>query len=137
MNILERVKALHLPDGEYAVIGSGILAAKKIREAKDIDLVVTEKLLNELRARGWKRIWFFRGMLYRKLIRSGDAEAFSNVHYKKYNHSAEEIIRGAEHIDGIPFMSLGELIEFKKALGREKDIRDIQLIEEYLKTHPR
>lgn len=35
-------------------------------------------------------------------------------------------------IDGIPVSSLNEIIESKKRLGRPKDIRDIQSIEEFI-----
>jgi hypothetical protein len=42
------------------------------------------------------------------------------------------LIRNAEIIDGVPFIKLDELIKFKKALGRDKDKKDVELIEQYL-----
>lgn len=42
------------------------------------------------------------------------------------------MIRNAEIIEGVPFIRLSELIKFKMALGRDKDKKDIELIEQYL-----
>lgn len=36
-------------------------------------------------------------------------------------------------VDGIPVISLDGLLEMKRSLGREKDLRDIVMIEEFLK----
>ena len=45
--------------------------------------------------------------------------------------TAEEVVASATIIDGVPFINLTELLKFKRALGRAKDLPDI-LIEEYL-----
>ena len=37
-----------------------------------------------------------------------------------------------DHVDGIPVISVQGLIEMKKDLGREKDLRDIALINDFL-----
>jgi large subunit ribosomal protein L21 len=42
-------------------------------------------------------------------------------------------IKEANIINGISFMNLHELVKFKKALGREKDLVDVGLVEEYWK----
>lgn len=47
----------------------------------------------------------------------------------------EEIIKSAEVVNGIPINNLDCEIKFKKALGREKDFRDIELIQEYISKH--
>ena len=140
MNILERVKELNLPLGEYILICGGVLDMYGIRKAGDVDVVGTKKLFKELKRRGWKRVWFFRGaLLGRKMIRKpdGTAEALNNLRYGNYYKKAEEMIAMAEMVNGIPCMPLAEIATYKKEFTREKDIRDIKLIEEYLKTHPR
>ena len=38
-----------------------------------------------------------------------------------------------EHIEGIPVLSLDGLIEMKQELGREKDLKDIVLIKDFLR----
>ena len=35
----------------------------------------------------------------------------------------------------IPVISIRGLIDMKRSLGREKDARDVELIEKYLETH--
>lgn len=52
LSILDKVKALNLPLGEYVVAGAGILEALNIRETNDIDLAVTKDLHRRLRESG-------------------------------------------------------------------------------------
>ena len=58
----------------------------------------------------------------RKFSIGDDIEIFENWKYGS-----------VERIDDIPVLSLDGLIEMKKSLGREKDYRDIALIEEFKK----
>ena len=44
MNIIKIIKDAKLPDGEYIVVGSGIMNALGIRDAEDIDLVISANL---------------------------------------------------------------------------------------------
>jgi len=43
--------------------------------------------------------------------------------------------RDAEVIDGLSFVLLEEVLKWKKLNGREKDLRDVELIMEYLKNN--
>ena len=54
-------------------------------------------------------------------------------HIEGCNLNTLDVIRNSEIIDGVPFMSLNDLMELKRAMGREKDLKDIELIIEYLK----
>ena len=49
MNILQKVKELNLPEGSYVVEGSGVLDVLGIREANDIDLVVSPEVYEKLK----------------------------------------------------------------------------------------
>src|SRR5687768_15812064 len=53
MTVFERVKALNLPADQYVVVG-GAMEAHGIRNALDIDLVVTPQLFERLLAEGWE-----------------------------------------------------------------------------------
>jgi hypothetical protein len=133
MDTIAKLKELNLPAGQYAVIGSGTLAVRGIREARDLDIVAQPAVFEELKRRGgWKRKWFFRGFLTRRVIQKDGVEIFSNYHYKKFRPLTEDIIQGADIIEGFPFISLEDYVAFKKELGREKDMRDIQPIEAYM-----
>jgi hypothetical protein len=54
--IVEKVKVLNLPIGSYIVFGSCPLAAVNLREAGDIDILVSDAVLGQLRKAGWKEI---------------------------------------------------------------------------------
>lgn len=128
MLIIEKIKNLNLPFGEYVVIGSGILEALNIRTAVDVDIAVLPELYKQLKETGeWKECEK-HGKYY---LEKESFEIATGVSWGNYKPAVEEIIASAELIDGIPFMNLDELCKFKEALGREKDFEDIKLIKNY------
>lgn len=132
MNIIEEVKKLELPFGEYLVIGSGILGALGIREVKDIDLVVTPKLFDKLKNKGWQleEIEIQGKMRHRLVI--GLAEAYADFYLYDEPQNIYKMIEEAEIIQDVPFMKLEILLEMKRSLNRQKDLDDIELINEYV-----
>lgn len=40
--LLEKLKRLNLPSEQYAIFGSGPMAVRDLKEANDIDLIVTQ-----------------------------------------------------------------------------------------------
>lgn len=132
MNISEEVKKLNLPLGGYVIVGSGPLAARGIRSYKDIDILVTKNLYEKLIKNGWKIIEINGVNEKFEELKNGKFEITKRFWCGDYKPSTETLIKNAEVINGVPFMPLPELIKFKKALGREKDLKDIVLIENYL-----
>ncbi len=130
MDIIKKIKVLDFPLGEYVVIGSGILAVLGLRPARDIDIAVSPVLRDKLRSSGdWKeKIRWGKLFLSQKSV-----EIVTQLDWDKYPTKVEEAIVSATIIDGIPFLNLEETILFKKALGRKKDLKDISLIDQYLK----
>ncbi len=133
MNIVEEVKSLNLPFGEYVIVGSGPMAVRNMRNYKDIDVLVTKDLYQRLSTtNGWKII-ILPGLLGdREVAKNGECEAGIDLWFGDYKPDTETLIKNAEIIQGIPFLPLEELIKFKKAMGRPKDLADIKLIEQYL-----
>jgi predicted nucleic acid-binding protein len=129
-NIILRVKKLDLPEGQYMVTGSAILQILGIRAAQDIDLLVSPELFKELKEkRGWP--------VHPKYPSSIDNEdktagAKQSLDFMKQNYTLDEALKLAYWYEGIPFMGLELLIDAKTQLGREKDLKDIELIKEYL-----
>lgn len=118
--------------GEYVIVGSGPLAALGIREANDIDVAVTPKLLAELRATGeWEEVEKY-GKIF---LKKEGVDIIPQLSWEEYPTTTEEAIASAMMIDGISFMNLHELKKFKTALGREKDFADIARIDAYLTEH--
>jgi hypothetical protein len=121
MKYLEELKALNLPIGEYVVFGSGPLSIRGLRENKDIDIVVTEKL--------WKIFTKGRYVKGDMLQITTHVEAICNPETVE---DINKLIKTADIIQGVPFASLEQTIKFKTKKGREKDFKDIELIKKYL-----
>ncbi|MDB5165391.1 MAG: hypothetical protein JWM00_281 [Candidatus Saccharibacteria bacterium] len=127
MSILTRIQALGLPADQIIVIGSGLLDAYGLRQANDIDLVVTAELFAKLSASGS----YEEGVKYGEpYLTRGDLEVWlSWGEGKDFVHLNQK----AETIQGIMFVNPQFLIEQKRERGTEKDANDIKLLEEYLR----
>ena len=129
---------LGFPLGKYIVVG-GAMEAFGIRKAKDLDIVVTENLFAELMQKGWKLCECEKCRAEWKLgstdrILKGDGVDILSEYScgDSYYADTYELIRNAAIIDGVPYVQLRELLKWKKASGREKDLKDIALIEKFL-----
>lgn len=123
--LLQKLEKLNLPKDKFVVFGSAVLAAHGIRGARDLDLVVTRDLFDKLTEKfpldnledGSPRI----------LI-----DEIEIMRDPGFGFDTEEWIKNADVIDGVRFVRLEDLMEWKKKMGREKDLKDIKLIEDYL-----
>lgn len=129
MDIFKKLAELNLPLGEYVLVGSGPLAARGIREANDLDIAVTPKLFKQLL--GSKRYQEVDGGNGKLFSEADKVEIISKLEWDDYPTSVAEAIKTADIINGYPFLNIAETIKFKKALGREKDFRDIELLADY------
>jgi hypothetical protein len=131
MDIFAEVKRLNLPLGQYVVFGGGPLMAHGIRDTADVDLFVTPELYQVLKADGWeeKELGGPHGGLY---LVSGIYEADDTWHYGDYDPTPETIIAAANMIQGVPFAPLAEVLKWKRAFGRPKDVADVELIERHI-----
>ena len=129
--IIANVKALSLPKGSYAVFGSCPLALAGIREANDIDLLVSEKVFAELKKAGWQEI--DKGKNDKPLVQ-GIFEAHKNWAFSSYSPTLRDLLADATIADGIPFASLTKDLKWKSASGRSKDLADVELVNQYFKT---
>lgn len=129
--LFQRVKDLNLPMGEYAIFGSGPMGARGIREMNDVDIIVTHKLWDEFVNRaGW------------------ESKEIDGLHRLKnpvlnieiwedwwIGWDVDEMIKQAEIFDGLPFVKLEMMIEWKTLVAREKDLKDLELIKNWLKKN--
>lgn len=131
INVKKEIERLGFRKGEYAVIGGAVLQLYGIRETGDLDLVVNEDTCKRLLKEGWKKEEKDFG---RFVLRKDGVDVFNNLCLDKvfYDRGAEEIIRDADFVDGIPVQNLHDLLTFKKFLGRPKDLHDVELIREFL-----
>ncbi|TSC66063.1 MAG: AraC family transcriptional regulator [Candidatus Berkelbacteria bacterium Gr01-1014_85] len=131
--IFERVRALGFPIGEYVVVG-GVMEAHGLRKANDIDIVVTKKYFDELSQLPEWELQEFNYPDDRKYWLKGNGiDIMPGFSYNDaYRPDTEQLIAGADIINGIPFIKLEELLKWKRAANREKDQADIETIERYM-----
>ncbi|MBN2095638.1 MAG: hypothetical protein JW727_06315 [Candidatus Aenigmarchaeota archaeon] len=119
-DFVEELKQLNLPMGEYAIFGSGPLAVRGVRESQDIDLVVKDGLWQELSqkyAPEGRRIYVGNVEIY------ADWSPWTDTGF---------LVDSAEIIEGMPYVRLEYVQEWKAYLSRDKDKADLKLIEKYL-----
>ena len=127
---LEKLKKLNLPVGQYAIFGSGILAVKNIREASDLDIIAKLELFNKL----WEKYpECIADKPYRCLVIDG-IEIIDRWDNDNNYELTNKIIDNAETIDGLSYINLQDTILWKTRVNREKDLKDIELINNYLKN---
>lgn len=136
MTIFERVKKLNFPLGKYVVVG-GAMEAHGIRDAVDVDVIVTEDLFDDLVRQGWPPKLCRPGDVgkngNKRKLRKDDVSIISEYSWSdKFFTNTEDLIASADMIENIPFVKLDVLLKWKKACAREKDFNDVILIEDFL-----
>jgi hypothetical protein len=132
------LKKYKLPTGQYAIIGSGPLGIRNLREIGDIDIIVSAELQDKL----VKRYGIVDTGQVRKIVFPDDnIEAFWEGSF--YSHPQDkdtptvaQMIARAEIIDGLPFQCLRDALYFKRKMTRPKDVEDVRLLEEWQKKNP-
>jgi hypothetical protein len=128
--IAKKTMELGLRIGEYALFGSVPLAAHGIRESHDIDIIATHEVYERLKRLGWKEEQLPNG---RKMLQKDCFEVGDDWNFGTYNPGSATLIKDAEIVEGIPVVRLEEVLKWKRALGREKDMTDIELINKFMK----
>lgn len=129
MGIIERVRAIGLPEDDLVVIGSGLLDAWGLRPAGDIDLVVSQQLFDKLDQSGI----YQKGSKYNETyLKNADRDIW--LSWGEGNDFAF-LKSQAIMIDGMMFVNPNFLIKHKRRRGTQKDLSDIQLLEQYLYEH--
>jgi hypothetical protein len=127
--IIDKVKSLNLPAGEYVVFGAAPMAAAGLREANDIDFLVTPQLLEKIKQQPeWHQV--HKGPKDEP-YENGIFEVHANWDFSTYAPTLEHLLKTATYVDGVAFASLQEVRKWKAAWGRPKDLRDVALIDSY------
>jgi len=117
------IKKENIDHKDFAVFGSGPLAVRNIRESRDIDIILRPSIFENL-----KKKYKINSRGY---ICQGNIEIFSD--WNPWFSDVNLLIDSADIINNIKYVKLEYVIKWKKMFNREKDKRDIELIEEYLK----
>jgi len=130
--LLDLLRSLNLPSEDFAVFGSGPMYPRGIKDlGHDLDIVA--------RGKAWDSACHISepkvtqsGMGLVIEIEGGAIEIFKQ--WWPGNWDLDELIDTADVFDGIKYVSLENVIKWKKEMGRDKDLEHIKMIEEYLET---
>ncbi len=126
--LFQKVKNLNLPMGKYALFGGGPMSIRELKEANDLDIIVTDDLFKEYKNKNeWKVGVSANGSEY---LSFEEIEIYRD--WKPGDWNIVDLIKNAEIIDELPFVGLNDVIKWKKIYAREKDLRDVEIIENYL-----
>lgn len=123
--LFDRLRALDLSAGDYAVFGSGPIAIRGlIDRVGDLDVIV--------RGSNWDRVLSLGELVVRRgveLVDLGTGLTFGRSW--GYGHfDVDDLIDQAEVIDGLPFVRLGAVADFKRLAGRPKDLEHLRMMRE-------
>lgn len=133
--LFNTVRKLNLSMGKFAIAATGAMAIRGIKKASDIDIIVTDDYWDLLIKK-----YEFTNLDHGKgsVIKIDNNIEIIHFDYDpKIGPSDKEQIERADIIEGLPFMSLRDVLYWKNIMGREKDIIDIKNINNYLQKHPK
>ena len=130
-DLFQEVRESGLAIGEYALFGGAQLCVHGLRPCHDMDAIVTEA--------AWKAcsddptwVTFFGSIDGHPGLKKGNIEVFKT--WSPGIWDVEGLIAEAEMIDGLPFVKLEHVLEWKRMSGRKKDLADITLINRFLQS---
>ncbi|MFA6416149.1 MAG: nucleotidyltransferase domain-containing protein [Candidatus Paceibacterota bacterium] len=122
-DLIKDIRQQNFPQNEFAIFGSAVMAIRGIREAPNIDVIVTDRL--------WIELLKTNPLDSEGFIRIGSIK-ISNWWFAPTNKDINQMINEAEKIKGLPFVKLEEVLYYKKLVRRDKDLIDINLINNFL-----
>lgn len=129
---MNEVRSLNLETGSYALFGSAPIGVRSMkRVCSDIDIIVTKQVWDEYRLMDEWALCVFKK-------KDGEIECLKKKHVELYYTwgpgawDIEWLINSADTINGLPFVKLKHVLEWKQRRKESKDIRDIYFISNYL-----
>ena len=118
--LIEKLKLLPFEKDDYWLAAGGAMVLYGFKEqTRDIDLGCSKHLADILEQQGYETVFLEDGL--RRIIYNSTIEIFELW-----------IKDSVVMVEDIPVVSVKGLIEMKKDLGREKDYRDIELINQQI-----
>lgn len=124
---LKVLDSLNLPKDQYAITSSGAMAAHGIREARDLDVVVMPQLWEELA----KKYPVTTEPIEKIDIGPIEFLGKGSMYHDPKIATVEEMIKTADTIYDHRFVKLDLIRQFKQQMARDKDLKDIELIDKY------
>jgi hypothetical protein len=123
MQYLDELKALALPSDQFAVFGSGPMAIRDIRKNEDVDVIVLPQLWDEL-------------IKAHEVKEDGRTITIGHVEVRKdwtpWFADVRKFIEESDTVDGIRFVKLKHVVEWKTLRNTPKDHEDLDRIRMYM-----
>ena len=124
--LFESLKSLGLPEGDFAVFGSGPLIVRGIiPAANDLDIIC--------RGAAWEKVESIGKLEHSdeygvEIVTLHDGQLSFGTKWGIGNFDIDELINGAESIDGLPFVQLQHVISYKLKRANPKDLSHIEAL---------
>jgi hypothetical protein len=129
--LMQKLLSLGLPPEDYAVFGSAPMALRGLKTLNnDIDVIARGAAWEKAKQYCFPEESPMRFGNFLKLF-DGKIEIYHSW-FPKDAWNVDELIDGAEVVDGVRYVKLEEVLKYKKARFAEKDRKDIEAIENYL-----
>lgn len=129
VSLFDQLKSLNLPDGDFAIFGSGPLIVRGIiRASNDLDIVC--------RGQAWKTVKEIGDLDYLSrydvtVVTMCDGRLTFGTEWGIGKFDINELIDSAELIDGLPFVRLEHVASYKEISKRPKDIEHLDALNTY------
>lgn len=127
---LATLEALNLDPEEYLITGGAVLAVHEMRDCDDLDIVCSDKLAEELKAR-FPEVSVQTLSLGQQAMLIQGIEFMFNFKEEGRPWTTDQQIKEADIIGGKRYQTLEKSKFFKHQMSRPKDLQDIRLIEMY------
>ena len=124
--VLDFLRSLELPAKDYAVFGSGPLLIRGIiAEADDIDVIC--------RGEAWNRVQVDGELRYLSdydvtIVEFLGGQLTFGTRWAIGEFSVDELIDTAEILEGLPFVQLQHVIDYKRIANRPKDLDHLRAL---------
>jgi hypothetical protein len=129
VSLLDEVRGLGLPEGDYVVFGSGPLLVRGIlADTGDLDLLTRGRAWDHARTLGPIVRLERYGV---DVVRLLDGRIEIGTTWGIGDFDVDELIDTAELIDGLPFAALRYVRAYKETAARPKDLAHLRLLDEW------
>ncbi|MFH1047952.1 MAG: hypothetical protein V1738_06660 [Patescibacteria group bacterium] len=125
--LLDQLKTIGLSPNDFAIFGSGPMCVRGLRDAKDLDIIARGPALEIARTAGKESTALSGNVSF--VFFDGDIEMFDR--WAPGQWDVDQLIDTADIIDGLRYVQLNQVLNWKRTLNRPKDQADIELLERY------
>ena len=128
--LFERIRELELPAGDFAIFGSGPLIVRGIIPASnDLDVLCRGPAWEQVEAAGELQ---YLSEYDLSVVSMLDGRLTFGRQWGIGEFDTDELIDTAEEIDGLPFVRLEHVSDYKKNSKRPKDIKHLKALNTFL-----